>query len=138
MIQCKFYFDFGSPNSYLSHLVIPEIEYRNKISFDYIPILLGGIFKLTGNVSPVESLKGIKNKAEYLDRETNRFLEKYKITSYKLNPHFPLNTLNLMRGAIAAQKLNVFEDYSKAIFTGIWVKDLNLGDLEVLKDYLEN
>jgi 2-hydroxychromene-2-carboxylate isomerase len=60
-LKVAFHFDFGSPNAYLSHLVIPRIEARTGASFRYVPVLLGGVFKLTGNRSPGESLAGIRN-----------------------------------------------------------------------------
>ena len=111
MTKVEFHFDFGSPNAYLAHLVIPDIERRTGATFDYVPVLLGGVFKLTGNRSPAESLAGIKNKPEYERLETERFLKRHGITSYRRNPFFPVNTLTLMRGAIAAQRLRVFERY---------------------------
>ena len=136
MTQCKFYYDFGSPNSYLSHLIIPKIEKRNKISFDYIPILLGGIFKLTGNVSPFESLRGVKNKAEYLETETNRFLKKHRLTNYTFNPDFPLNTLNLMRGAVFAKSKPYYKEYVDAIFKSMWAIPKKVDEEEIFKTVL--
>ena len=91
-MKIEFHFDFGSPNAYLSHLVIPEIEKRLGIEFEYVPILLGGVFKLTNNASPAETLSGIRNKAEYQEIETVRFLKKHKITKFKKTPSF-LSTL---------------------------------------------
>ena len=108
-MRVEFHFDFGSPNAYLSHLVLPAIEQRTGAKFQYVPVLLGGIFKATNNRSPMESLAGIKNKPEYERLETERFLRRHRITTYKFNPFFPINTLTLMRGAIAAQSLGVFE-----------------------------
>ncbi len=138
-MKIEFYFDFGSPNSYLSHLVIPKIEQRNKVKFDYVPILLGGIFKLTGNVSPAESLKGIRNKREYAEIETNRFLKKNKIENYKFNPNFPINTLSLMRGAIYAMQKSYYNSYINCIFEHMWAKPKKLDELNefeaVLKDH---
>jgi 2-hydroxychromene-2-carboxylate isomerase len=101
MVTVEFHFDFGSPNAYLSHLVIPEIEHRTGVKFAYVPILLGGVFKLTNNRSPAESLVGIKNKPDYERLEMNRFLRRHGITRFQRNPFFPMNTLMLMRGAIA-------------------------------------
>src|SRR6266404_5336826 len=72
MVGVEFHFDFGSPNAYLAHLVIPEIERRTGVAFEYVPILLGGVFKLTNNRSPAESLAGIKNKPEYENLEMRR------------------------------------------------------------------
>src|SRR6516165_9194510 len=111
MAQAEFHFDFGSPNAYLSHLVLPEIERRTVARFEYVPILLGGIFKLTNNRSPAESMVGIRNKPEYERLETARFLKRHGITRFAPNPFFPVNTLVLMRGAVAAQRITAFEHY---------------------------
>jgi 2-hydroxychromene-2-carboxylate isomerase len=102
MPKVEFHFDFGSPNAYLAHLVIPEIEQRTGAKFEYVPVLLGGVYKLTGNRSPAESLAGVKNKPDYAGRETARFIKRHMITSFRQNPFFPVNTLTIMRGAIAA------------------------------------
>src|SRR5215475_9281805 len=104
-VRAEFHFDFGSPNAYLSHLVLPAIEKRTGVRFAYIPVLLGGVFKATGNVSPAVSLSGVKNKPEYTALETERFLKRHRITRFAFNPYFPVNTLQLMRGAVAAQRL---------------------------------
>src|SRR5881628_626911 len=101
MVKVEFHFDFGSPNAYLSHLVIPEIERRTGVEVEYVPILLGGVFKLTNNRSPAESLAGIKNKPEYERLEMSRFIRRHRITRFQPTPFFPVNTLTLMRGAIA-------------------------------------
>ena len=89
MAKVEFHFDVGSPNAYLSHLVIPEIEKRSGAKFEYVPILFGGVFKATNNRSPAESLRGIRNKPEYERLETQRFLRRHGITRYKVNPFFP-------------------------------------------------
>src|SRR5216684_2832134 len=120
MTQVEFHFDFGSPNAYLAHLVIPQIEARTGAKFEYVPVLLGGVFKLTGNRSPAGSLAGIKNKPEYERLETERFIRRHAITSFRRNPFFPVNTLTLMRGAIVAQLLGVFERYVDAMFRHMW------------------
>src|SRR5258705_2569289 len=109
MTKVEFHFDFGSPNAYLAHLVIPEIERRTGATFGHVPVLLGGVFKLTGNRSPGESLAGIKNKPDYERLETERFIKRHGITCYRPNPYFPVNTLTIMPGAIAAQRLGLFE-----------------------------
>jgi len=128
MTQVEFHFDFGSPNAYLSHLVIPEIEQRTGVKFDYVPVLLGGVFKLTGNRSPAEAFAGIKNKPEYERLETERFLQRHGITNYRRNPFFPVNTLTLMRGAIAAQRLGVFERYVAEMYRHMWSEPKKLDD----------
>src|ERR1700693_995031 len=105
MAKVEFHFDFGSPNAYLSHLVIPEIERRTGAKFEYVPVLLGGAYKRPGTRPPAESLSGIKNKPDYERLETARFIKRHGITRFRHNPFFPDNTLTIMRGAIAAQKL---------------------------------
>jgi 2-hydroxychromene-2-carboxylate isomerase len=128
MSRVEFHFDFGSPNAYLAHLVIPEIERRTGTKFDYVPVLLGGVFKLTGNRSPAESLAGIKNKPEYERLETARFIERHGITGYRRNPFFPVNTLTPMRGAIAARTLGVFERYVDEMYRHMWSEPKKLDD----------
>ena len=137
MVRVEFHFDFGSPNAYLSHLVIPEVEKRTGVKFEYVPILLGGVFKLTNNRSPAESLVGIKNKPEYERLEIRRFIRRHGITRYKPNPFFPVNTLVLMRGAIAAEFLGVFERYVDEMFRHMWAEPKKMDDPKVLRAALE-
>ena len=127
----QFLFDFGSPNAYLSHLAIPAIEQRIGVKFEYVPILLGGIFKSTNNKSPAESLAGIKNKREFQAVETERFVKRFQVPPYVMNPFFPVNTLNLMRTAIAAQAEGVFEKYVDAAFHHMWREPKKMDDPEV-------
>jgi 2-hydroxychromene-2-carboxylate isomerase len=133
MARVEFLFDFGSPNAYLSHLVIPEIERRTGARFEYVPVLLGGIFKLTNNRSPAESNAGIRNKPEYQQLEIERFLRRHRITRYRFNPFFPVNTLVLMRGAFAARALGVFERYVDEVYRHMWADPKKLDDLPVLR-----
>jgi 2-hydroxychromene-2-carboxylate isomerase len=137
MAKVKFYFDFGSPNAYLSHRVIPEIERRTGSVFEYVPILLGGVFKLTGNQSPATAFAGIKNKLEYDQLETQRFLARHRIADFRFNPHFPINTLQLMRGAVAAQVAGVFEPYVAAVYADMWQRGRKMDDPAVLRAALE-
>ena len=127
----QFLFDFGSPNAFLSHEAIPAIEQRTGVKFEYVPILLGGIFKATNNKSPAESLAGIKNKREFHALETERFVKRFQIKRYTWNPFFPVNTLNLMRAAIAAQLEGVFEKYVDAAFHHMWGDPKKMDDPEV-------
>ena len=138
MAKVEFHFDFGSPNAYLAHLVIPDAERRTRTKFDYVPVLLGGVFKLTGNRSPAESLAGIKNKPDYERLETERFLKRHGITSYRRNPFFPVNTLTLMRGAIAAQLLGVFERYVDQMYRHMWSEPKKLDDTAVWQRALQD
>jgi len=133
MVGVEFHFDFGSPNAYLAHLVIPEIERRTGVAFEYVPILLGGVFKLTNNRSPAESLAGIKNKPEYEKLEMRRFIDRHRITRFQSNPFFPVNTLTLMRGAIAARSLGVFERYVDEMFRHMWADPKKMDDPHVLR-----
>jgi 2-hydroxychromene-2-carboxylate isomerase len=127
----QFMFDFGSPNAFLSHEAIPAIEQRTGVKFEYVPILLGGIFKATNNKSPAETLTGVKNKPEFNALETTRFLKRFQVKPYTWNPFFPVNTLNLMRAAIAAQLEAVFERYVDAAFHHMWVEPKKMDDPEV-------
>lgn len=127
----QFLFDFGSPNAFLSHEAIPAIEKRIGMKFQYVPILLGGIFKATNNRSPAEALAGIKNKREFHAIETDRFLKRFHVKPYTWNPFFPVNTLNLMRAAIAAQLDGVFEQYVDAVFHHMWVEPKKMDDPEI-------
>jgi 2-hydroxychromene-2-carboxylate isomerase len=129
-IAPQFLFDFGSPNAFLSHKAIPAIEERVGVKFEYVPILLGGIFKATNNKSPAETLAGIRNKREFHVIETNRFLKRFHVKPYTWNPFFPINTLNLMRAAIAARKEGVFEKYVDAAFHHMWVEPKKMDDPE--------
>ena len=127
-----FYFDYGSPATYLAWTQIYKIVEEADANLNMIPMLLGGVFKETGNASPAT----VPAKSKWMGADLRMYAKNYNV-EFNSNSFFPINTLNLMRGAIAAQKLDIFEKYSDTIFKGIWVKDLNLGDLEVLKDYLE-
>jgi 2-hydroxychromene-2-carboxylate isomerase len=127
----QFMFDFGSPNAFLSHEAIPAIEKRTGAKFDYVPVLLGGIFKATNNKSPAETLAGVKNKREFHALETERFIKRFQVQPYVWNPFFPVNTLNLMRAAIAAQLEGVLPAYVEAAFHHMWREPKKMDDLEV-------
>ena len=127
----QFMFDFGSPNAFLSHEAIPAIEKRIGAKFDYVPILLGGVFKATNNKSPAETLAGIKNKREFHAVETERFVKRFQVKSYTWNPFFPVNTLNLMRAAVAAQMEGEFAKYVDAAFHHMWVEPKKMDDPEI-------
>jgi len=129
----EFLFDFGSPNAYLAHRVLPAIEARTGVRFTYVPVLLGGVFKATNNVSPAVSLAGIRNKAEYQELETQRFLARHAITRFQRNPWFPVNTLRIMRGAEAARTLGLFERYIDAVYDHMWAEPRKMDDPEVMR-----
>lgn len=135
--RIAFYFDFGSPNAYLAYRVMPAIEGRLGTTFDLEPALLGGIFKATGNQSPAVTLAGVPAKAAYERRETDRFVARHNLTQYRFNPAFPINTLHMMRGAMLARKLGVFEPYVEAVYAGMWEQALNMGELDVFHGVLD-
>jgi len=132
-VSVEFHFDFGSPNAYLSHLVIPAIEARTGVSFEYIPVLLGGIFKATGNASPAVTLQGIKNKGEYGNIEIRRFLTRHAIDNFEFNPHFPVNTLQLMRGAVYAKMVGFLDRYVDEVYRHMWAEPKKMDDKEVVE-----
>src|SRR5215469_2488291 len=127
----EFMFDFGSANAFLSHEAIPAIEKRTGAKFVYVPILLGGVFKSTNNKSPAETFAGIKNKREFHALETERFVKRFQVQPYVMNPFFPVNTLNLMRAAIAAQLEGVFEKYVEAAFHHMWREPKKMDDPDI-------
>ena len=131
--RVEFLFDFGSPNAYLCHRAIPELERRCDVKVAYVPILLGGVFKATNNVSPAVSLQGIKNKPEYQHLEIQRFCTRYGIDDLRMNPHFPVNTLQLMRGAIVAQRADFFERYVDEMYRHMWKDPKKMDDPEVMR-----
>lgn len=130
----EFYFDFGSPTAYLAYKRLKQLEKRYACVIEYKPVLLGALFKATNNVSPAM----IPAKAKYMmAHDLPRFAKRYEV-AFSMNPHFPINTLPLMRGAHAAKKMGCFEQYCDAIFDGIWQQCANLGDLKVLSQTLDN
>ena len=137
MEKVEFHFDFGSPNAYLAHLLIPQIEQRTGAPFEYVPVLLGGVFKLTNNRSPMESFQGVKNKLEYQRLETQRFIRRHGITRFAMNPFFPVNTLLIMRGAVAAQMEGVFDRYVDAVFRHMWAEPKKMDDPAVARPALD-
>ncbi|WP_417450738.1 2-hydroxychromene-2-carboxylate isomerase [Kordiimonas sp.] len=132
MPMCEFIFDFGSPNSYLAWKALPDLEKRTSAEITYTPVLLGGIFKATGNASPVVAFANIKNKLAYEMLEIRRFIKKHKLTQFTMNPHFPVNTLHLMRGAIVAQREGFLDAYVVAVMHHMWEAPKNLGEPETI------
>lgn len=136
MIQVEFHFDFGSPNAYFSHLVIPSIEARTGVTFQYKPVLLGGLFKLANNQPPMVANANIPAKQKYAQRETERFIARHNIKKYKRNPFFPVNTLKIMRGCIAAQELDCFSQYVDVVFSSMWEQEQNMADDQTILNCL--
>jgi len=136
MKRVQFFFDFGSPNAYLAHKIIPGIEKRTAAKFDYVPILLGGVFKLTNNKPPMLAFGEVKGKLAYEQRETERFIKRHGIATYKFNPHFPVNTLALMRLAVAAEQAGVLMPYVDAAFHHMWEEPKKMDDPAVIRSSL--
>ena len=134
--EVEFLFDFGSPNAYLAHKVVPAIEARTGTRFSYVPVLLGGLFKATGNRSPMEAFAGIPAKLAYEALERDRFVKRHGLTRFALNPHFPVNTLAIMRGAVAAETLGVFNAYVEAVFAAMWEDGRKMDDAGVIAQAL--
>ncbi len=133
----QFLFDFGSPNAYLCHEVIPAIEARTGAVFEYVPILLGGLFKLANNRSPGEAFAGIPNKQAYDRLEITRFVARHGLSKYRFNPHFPVNTLKIMRGACAAQKVGCLAAYVDVVYAAMWEDGKNMDDLATITATLD-
>jgi 2-hydroxychromene-2-carboxylate isomerase len=136
-VPLQFLFDFGSPNAYLCHQLIPQVEARTGARFEYVPILLGGLFKLANNRSPAEAFADIPNKRAYDQLETQRFLARHGLSRFKPNPFFPVNTLAIMRGAVAAQQLGCFEAYVDTVYGAMWERERNMADPAVIVAELE-
>ncbi len=127
-----FYFDFGSPTAYLAHKRLQQLGEQYGLQVRYMPMLLGGVFKATGNNSPV----AIPAKGAYmLQHDLPRFAKRYGVP-LNFNPHFPINTLNLMRGAIAAGRLGCMADYVNLAFDAVWVQEKNMGDPAIVSETL--
>ncbi len=135
--EVQFLYDFGSPNAYLSHRMIPGIEARTGVRFTYVPILLGGLFKLANNRSPVEAFKDIPLKLAYERLELRRFVERHGLGAYRHNQHFPVNTLQVMRGACAALLDGQLPAYNEVVFRAMWEQGLKMDAPEVIRGALD-
>lgn len=132
-----FIFDFASPNAYLAGKVLPAIADRYGAEIKITPCLLGGIFKLTGNQAPFNAFAGVKGKLDYEQLELRRFVEKHGLNAFRMNPHFPINTLSLMRGMVAAQRLGVERAYLDIVLAGMWEDGAKMDDPAVLFEKLQ-
>ena len=133
-----FMFDFGSPNAYLSWKVLPPILQRTGARLNLIPCLLGGIFKLTGNSAPMIAFGGVKGKLDYEHLETQRFIDRHGLSAFRFNPHFPVNTLTVMRGLIAAQRKEVGGRYVEVVLKALWEDGRKMDDAEVIAAVLKD
>ena len=134
-MKLEFFFDYGSPYSYLANSQLAGLRARTRCEVVYRPMLLGGIFKATGNRSPAE--ESVVPKLKYQSVEMQRWVDHYAVP-FASNPFFPVNTIQIMRAAHAAQQMGVFEEFHTAIFGAMWERERNLGDPEVLVQELED
>ena len=133
MRKIDFYFDFASPNAYLSHKVMQKIKQKYDVELNYIPVLLGGIFKATNNKPPMEQFFGVLNKNEYQGIEMERFVQRHNLSLFKMNPHFPVISLQIIRGAVAADMDGYLEDYIDKVLIHMWEEPKKMDDPEVIK-----
>ena len=133
MKKIDFYFDFASPNAYFGFNVLKKFPEKYDCEINYIPVLLGGIFKATNNKPPMEQFFGVLNKNEYQSLEIERFVNRHGLTKFKMNPHFPVISLQIVRGAIAAEMDGYLEDYIEKVLVHMWEEPKKMDDPEVIK-----
>ena len=131
--KLEFFFDYGSPFSYLADTQLSALAERTGAEIAYRPMLLGGVFKATGNQSP--ALEPVESKRAYGGRNMRRWVARYEIP-FQGNPHFPINTLLLMRTCVAAQKAGVFDTFHRVVYPAFWAQGFDLGDPDVIAKLL--
>lgn len=129
-------FDFGSPNAYLAMKALPELLDRTGADLVITPCLLGGIFKATGNQAPMIRYADAPAKLAYENLEMRRFIERHGLVKFRINPHFPVNTLTIMRGAIVAEDEATLDDYVDAVNRAMWEDGLKMDDPQVIATFL--
>ncbi len=132
------YYDVGSPNCYIAHKLISDIEERTGESFKYVPVLLGGIFKLTDNNPPFIQFQNVKGKNDYYRLEMMRFLRDHQLTKFKMNPNFPVNTVMTQRGAIVAADEGFLMEYADLTLKAMWEEGLKMDDPEIFHKALSD
>ena len=135
-MKVDFIFDVASPNMYFCHKLIPDFKERTGVEFEYIPCLLGGIMKLSGNQPPFVAFAEIPNKNKYQLIEIERFIKQHQLKEFKFNSNFPMNTVQIQRGALAAIELSIFDEYLEIILEAMWEKNLNLADIDIFQSTL--
>jgi 2-hydroxychromene-2-carboxylate isomerase len=133
----EFVFDFGSPNAYLAWKVLPAMAAEAGAAVEIVPCLLGGIFKAANNRSPMEAFGEVKGKLAYEQLETRRFVARHGLSDFRMNPHFPVNTLAIMRGLIAARRAGVGDRYLEAVLAAMWEQGEKMDDPEVIRRVLD-
>ena len=137
MKTIDFIFDFASPNAYLAYKALPPVLERTGAELNIVPCLLGGIFKLTGNEAPWMKYANVKGPNDYAMLEMRRFIEKHRFTKFRINPHFPPNTLLLMRALVAADAEDVKAPFVEAGLTAMWEEERNMSEPAVIADVLK-
>ena len=132
----EFLFDFVSAPSALAWLCLPKLVHQAGARLVMTPVVVTGIFKATGNQSPMAAFGGVKGKLEYEGLETKRFVAAHGLTAYRSNPHFPVNTLLIMRGLVAARRAGVGDAYLEAVVAAMWEQGLKMDDPEVVAGVL--
>ncbi|MGA0335820.1 MAG: 2-hydroxychromene-2-carboxylate isomerase [Luminiphilus sp.] len=127
----EFLFDFASPNAYLSYHVLKDVAERHDAALALTPVLLGGLFKLTNNQAPMQAFADVKGKLDYDMLETQRFIAAHRLDRFRFNPYFPINTISLMRGFIAARQMGVEQRYVDANLEAMWEQEKDMGDPSV-------
>lgn len=133
MPKLEFFFDFASPNAYYCYKVLPDILERTGAELEIVPTLLGGLFKITGNQAPFVAFGGIKGKLDYEMLESKRFQEKHGLNDFVFNSHFPMNTITIMRGLVAARELDVESAYIEAVLAAMWEQSKKMDDPVVIE-----
>jgi len=132
MPKLEFIFDFGSPNAYYAYKVLPDILARTGAGMTLQPVLLGGLFKITGNQPPMQAFGGVKGKMDYEMLENRRFAEKHQLNDFRFNAHFPVNTISIMRGLLAARELGCETQYIEVVLSAMWEQNLKMDDPDVI------
>ena len=132
--QAEFFFDFGSPTAYLAWTQLPRLVAEAGATLVWRPMLLGGVFKATGNASPVT----VPAKGRWMFQDMARWARRYGV-ALAMNPHFPINTLTLMRGAVGLQMRQPadFERYVETVYRAMWAQPVNMGDAAVMAEVLQ-
>lgn len=133
----EFIFDFGSPNAYLAWHALRPIAERHGAEVKIIPCLLGGIFKATNNRAPMVAFGPVRGKMEYERLEMKRFIDRHSLFRFRMNPHFPVNTLLAMRGMIAAQQRGEEDAYVAAVLAAMWEDGEKMDEPDVFARVLD-
>lgn len=133
----QFLFDVGGPNGYLAHRVLPAFCADHGAVADYVPVLLGGLFKATGNRPPMMRYADAPAKLAYEQLEFGRFIAAHDLTKFRMNPNFPPNSLQAMRAIVGAAALGCQAEATEAFMAGVWEQALNLGDRDAVTAHLD-